>query len=121
MKEGVIMKFKIQVLIEDEQGDIEIEDIVQLDKQYNPGNTIGLTLPESKQLLKALQKIIVTTQAKTYIDTHKNCPNCHVKRRAKGYQNIQYRTLFGIVTVPGLRLYQCGCENSSTQTLSLLK
>ncbi len=49
------MKFKIQVVIEDQQGDIKIEDIIHLDKSIHGDEVIGLSLSESKQLLKTLQ------------------------------------------------------------------
>ena len=51
------MKFKIQLHIEDDQGDIKIEDVIQFDKRCD--GLIGLSLLESKELLKELQKITV--------------------------------------------------------------
>lgn len=53
------MRFKIQVAIEDDFGETTIEDIIQLEKGCDPDNTIGLSLIESKQCLKALQKPLV--------------------------------------------------------------
>lgn len=41
-------------------------------------------------------------------------------RRIKDHRSIQFRTLFGIVSIPNVRLYQCACEDSPTQTFSLL-
>ncbi len=35
------MKFTIQIRIEDEQGNINIEDIIQLDRQGDANNAIG--------------------------------------------------------------------------------
>ncbi|MFM1160031.1 ISKra4 family transposase, partial [Yersinia enterocolitica] len=47
-------------------------------------------------------------------------PHCLASRRIKGRQKIQYRTLFGIIPVSGLRVYRCRCEESATKTISLL-
>lgn len=38
----------------------------------------------------------------------------------KGYYPIQYRSLFGIVPVPNLRLYRCECEEAAGKTFGVL-
>ena len=53
------MKFKIQIVLDDEQGQKKIEDIIQLEKNNDLGYCVGLSLQESKQLLKVLQQKIV--------------------------------------------------------------
>jgi hypothetical protein len=114
------MKFKIQILIEDEQGDIQIEDIFQLDKTNHSDDVIGLSLSESKQLLKTLQQRLVARQADIAANAHRYCAHCHKKRRTKGYHTVQYRTLFGIVSLSSPRFYHCQCENSASRTFSPL-
>lgn len=108
------------MVINDEHGETKTEDIIELTKQVDRFSDIGLSLQESKALLKTLQKTIVCHQAKHYTETHTACSQCQKKRRAKGYHTIQYRTLFGIVSIPSLRVYRCDCEDSSTKTVSLL-
>jgi len=115
------MHFKIQVVIEEEFGQTTIEDIVQLKKGVDPENTVGLSLLESKQLLQALQRTIVLHQVESYTRSHQACPCCRKKRGVKGYHNIQFRTLFGIITIPSQRLYHCACDDSTTKSFSLLK
>lgn len=115
------MKFNIQVVIEDEQGGIKTEDVIQLDKPCDLANAVGLTLSESKSLLKELQETVVLQQAKSYMASNIVCPRCNKKRRIKGHHRIMYRTIFGNVTIPGLRLFQCVCEDSPTKTFSPLK
>ncbi len=70
------MQFKIQVIIDDEHGEVITEDIIVLDKSSEGEGLIGISLSESKQLLKRLQHVIVTQQANHYTQTHRNCPNC---------------------------------------------
>ena len=60
------MKFKIQIVIDDEQGQTHIEDILRLEKNSEQGYCAGLSLKESKQLLKLLQQNILLYQANTY-------------------------------------------------------
>lgn len=114
------MKFNIQVVIEDEQGEIKTEEVIQLEKPHDSVNAVGLTLSESKQLLKELQTTIVLQQAKNYTNSNIICPRCHKKRRVKSQHRILYRTLFGNVSIPALRLFQCTCKISPTKTFSLL-
>jgi len=114
------MQFTIQMSIKDEQGETEILDIIELDKPGNEMSDIGLSLQELKALLKALQQSIVSHQSSQYIKAHIACPHCDKKRRSKGHHMIQYRTLFGIVSLPSPRVYRCACEAPTTKTVSLL-
>jgi len=114
------MHFKIQVVIEEESGQTTIEDIVQFEKGSEQVNSVGLSLLESKQLLQALQRTIVLHQADSYTTSHQDCPCCHKKRTIKSYHTIQFRTLFGVVTIPSVRLYHCDCANASAKSFSLL-
>ena len=101
------MQFKVQVVIDNEAGEILTEDILTLDKSTDEGDLLGLSLAHSKRLLKKLQQHIVQPQAKQYTEAHRCCPHCGKKRRIKGYYDIQFRTLFGIVTIPNTRLHCC--------------
>ncbi|EBM3648095.1 ISKra4 family transposase [Salmonella enterica] len=83
-------------------------------------NDIGLSVSESKLLLNTVQQSVVQQQADEYTRQHIQCPHCLSARRIKGQQKIQYRTLFGVIPVSGLRVYRCRCEESATKTISLL-
>lgn len=114
------MQFTLQVVIENGQGETHTKDVITLEKHSNSMNNIGLSLSDSKTLLKNLQGIMVKYQAEHFTETHIACPHCHHHRRVKGYHDIQYRTLFGIVLIPSLRVYRCACEDSTTKTISVL-
>jgi len=102
------MKCTLQVVIEDEQGKIQTQNVTILNKGSDRGDFIGLSLAESKCVLKQLQEAIIQRQANEYTRNQRCCPDCHRQRRLKGNASIQYRTLFGIVSVPNQRLYHCG-------------
>lgn len=114
------MHFKIQVVIEEESGQSTLEDIVELNKGLDHKNTVGLSLLESKQLLQSLQRTIVLHQAASYSKAHQDCRVARRNAESKGHHTIQFRSLFGIVAIPGLRLYHCSCANSSTKSFSPL-
>ncbi len=115
------MRVNIQIVINNDQGQTHLEEIIQFDKGTGKEDLVGLSLAESKQLLKQLQTIIVQHQAEDYTRNHRSCPHCLKQRRIKDHYSIQYRTLFGIVSVPSQRLYHCACADSDTQTFSVLK
>ena len=115
------MKFKLQIVLDDEQGNTEIKDIIQLEKKSGQGYCAGLSLQESKKILKHLQQALILHQAESYMQSHRSCPDCQKQRRVKDYRSIQYKTLFGTVVIPSLRLYQCRCSGSATKTISILE
>ena len=114
------MQFSIQMIIKGEHGETKTEDIIALDKPGDKISDIGLSLQESKALLKTLQKMIVSHQAEHFTKAHTACPHCQKKRQTKGHHTILFRTLFGTVSIPSLRVYRCNCEDSKTKTVSLL-
>ena len=59
-------------------------------------------------------------QTETFSNAQKHCSCCSHNRRVKSYHLIQFRTLFGIVAIPGLRLYHCACDDVSAKTFSPL-
>ena len=115
------MRIKLQVVIDDEHGGSTVEDIIVLEKSPGSDQPIGLSLAESKQLLKQLQMHIVSHQALQYFLTNRCCPHCGKKRRIKDTYTVQYRSLFGIVTLPSKRLYYCRCRAKKANTFSPLK
>ncbi len=114
------MQFKIQVVVDEENGAVLTEDIFALDKSCDGDGLVGLSLSESKRLLKKRQQVIVLQQTSQYTAPHRYCPHCEKKRRIKGSYEIQYRTLFGIISVPNARLYPCKCEETSTKTFDVM-
>jgi len=114
------VQIKIHAIVDDEHGEVITEDIIVLDKSSEGDGLIGMSLLESKQLLKRLQHVIVTQQANHYIQTHRNCLRCDKKHRIKDTYDIQYRTLFGIVPLRNTRFYHCQCTEPSAKTFSVL-
>jgi hypothetical protein len=114
------MQFKIQVVVDEENGEIITEELFALDKSCEGDGLVGLSLSESKRLLKKLQQVIVLQQTSQYVASHRSCPHCEKNRRIKGSYEIQYRTLFGIIPIPNARLYYCNCEGARAKTFGVL-
>ncbi len=90
------MKLTFPIVITDESGTSRTEELMILQKSGDTLNDIGLSVSESKQL-GSVQKSLVQQQADEYIHQHIRCPHCFTKRRIKGQQKIQYRTLFSVI------------------------
>ena len=103
------MDITLSLTITDGDKPVIEQEIIQLSKSFRPDELIGLSLAESKRLLKTLQQQIVELQANQYIKSQKQCPCCEKKRRLKEHRNLYYRTVFGIVSLSSPRLYFCSC------------
>ena len=60
------MQFKIQLSIVGGEGETISEQISVLDRSMDTNDLVGLSLAESKQILKRLQQTIVREQAQHY-------------------------------------------------------
>ena len=71
---------------------------------------LGLTLPETKRLLAALQQEIVAAQVREHATQRPICSRCGGACRVKDYREHVVATLFGQVTVrlPRFRCAACG-------------
>lgn len=114
------MRFTIQLVIEDNGNKNTIEEIINFEKHAGNNDIVGLTLLESKKMMKVLQQKTVLEQAQKRIESERECICCHKKRRLKGYHSIQFRSLFGIVNIRSPRLFCCPSEESKQKSFSPL-
>ena len=61
------MKFKIQIVAVSDDGREQTREIASLERDDLQPETLGLTLAESKAILKDLQEIVVQRQATDFI------------------------------------------------------
>jgi len=114
------MKFKIQVVAVSDDGREQTREIASLERDDLQPETLGLTLAESKAILKDLQEIVVQRQATDFIASQRCCPVCGRVRKLKGYHTLKLRTVFGKLEVKSPRLHHCDCRPQPTQTYSPL-
>lgn len=105
------MKFKIQILVENDVGDeILVAENIEFERKNSSLENLGLSLVESKELLQKTQQTMVQGQVREFLKHSENCPNCRRKRLTKGTHLIAYRTLFGKMKLDSPRLFYCRCE-----------
>ena len=115
------MKIKVQIVIESEDKNTEtVEDIALIERGSLQLAGLGITLAEAKTILAGMQKTMVKRQTTEYLEQQACCPFCGKKRLHKGHHTLVYRTLFGKLRLPSVRLYHCVCQPHPTRTFSPL-
>ena len=116
------MKLKLQLIIESDSGETEVVQAVTKLERYSlrPEN-LGLTLSEAKELLKEVQRAMVTHQATGHVTQQIPCPKCGKIQSRKGKHQIVLRTLFGKLRLDSPRFYHCGyCSKEEYRSFSPL-
>ena len=85
--------------LSDEQEPIT-EDIFSLNRDELTVENLGLTLAESKEMLKTVQQKLIDKQITQYTQTH-----MPVGLRKKGSYPVRLKTLFGDVWIDSPRFY----------------
>jgi hypothetical protein len=115
------VKVKIQVIIETDDGRVlDVEEVACLKRGTLSPEELGLNLAEAKEILQSVQRSMAEHQVGDYTAERINCPGCGQRRAQKGHHPIQFRTLFGKLTLSSLRLHQCDCQPTPSKTFSLL-
>jgi hypothetical protein len=116
-----MMKLKVQIIIESGAHNAPlVEEIACLQREALLPESLGLTLQEGKEILKNLQRTMVTRQAEEYVAQQKRCTRCGKERSLKGGTTITYRTPFGKLSISSPRLYTCACDSSKGKSFSPL-
>jgi hypothetical protein len=76
--------------------------------------SLGLTLPEAKQLLASVQRAVVSAQADSHGLRRPCCSACNRKCHLKDWRGHDITTLFGAVTVPLPRFRCTACNRIET-------
>ena len=107
-----VANFKLRVVTVIDGQEVETVDVSVLAKTFDRMEDIGLTLAESKQILKDLQQHIVRRQAEAFVDSRSGCGDCNRRLGSKGSHDISFRTLFGTVGLKSPRFRRCGCRSA---------
>jgi hypothetical protein len=116
------MKIKVQLIIESDNGNTEIVNQVEEWQRDEPlqASSLGLTLAESKQLLKNIQQTVVEKQINQYQQVKFRCSDCDRQLLRKGSHSLTYRTLFGTLKLNSSRLFHCDCQEREQKSFSPL-
>jgi hypothetical protein len=113
------MKAVIEIRIEGEAGPY-IQEVACVERDGHRLADIGLTLAESKNLLTAVQKVMVEHQIAEYLEGRRKCPHCDAARAPKGSHTMSLQTLFGNLVIDSPRWSHCPCQPHEEKTFSPL-
>jgi hypothetical protein len=103
------LEFELMLAVRDENGAVSNISLGKI--RQAAGNdiaTLGLGLPEGKQLLARLQHEIVTRQFEATARNRQPCTQCGLTPSIKDYHGARFRTLFGDVELRVPRYTKCG-------------
>ncbi len=110
------MKFQIQVICQDDSGDEQHRQLMELSRDELIMETLGLTLVEGKQLLHDLQRCVVDRQAAAYLEQHRRCPQCDHRFVIKAQGSPTVNTIYGPCAVANPRWRRCRCQRIGAKT-----
>jgi hypothetical protein len=113
------MKFSVQVIVhpdDDTEASPVVREVFAFDRDDLAPGTLGLQLAEAKDLLAAVQDIVVEQQASAAVTKQVACPDCGRAHRHKDTRTIMVRSLFGALRLASprwwhLRLPQPACPD----------
>ncbi len=111
------MHFQVQVVAVPDDGTFHRQTVAEITRAETTLETLGLTLAENKQILQAVQALVVGQQVANELLKLRPCPLCGLRRRLKEQGIAPFHTLFGVVEVPNPRWEQCDCQPQPTKTL----
>jgi len=116
------MKFRIQVVIEHEDGHkMQItEEVGCLQRGDLVPETLGMTLDEGKQLLANVQRCVVQQQVEAYLAQQRRCADCGRQHTRKDHKAITMRSVFGKLKLESPRFYPCSCHQEQQRSFSPL-
>ena len=83
------MKFKVRVLVETDDGDeVLLAENIEFERKNSSLENPGLSLAESKELLRKTQQAMVEEQVREFLKQCENCPHCQKKRLSKGTHRV---------------------------------
>src|SRR5829696_1252096 len=93
-------------------------DVMEISRPNDLRNiaSLGLTLPEAKQLLARVQQAVVAAQARDHAALRPACSGCSGRCHVKDWRSHQIATPFGAAAVRLPRFRCPGCGRGETGT-----
>src|SRR5689334_19402018 len=109
------MKFLVQAICVSEAAERR-QQVFEITRETLAMETLGLSLGESKALLRGVQDFVVAEQVADDLERRRPCPDCGKRHTSKGQGSIEVKTMFGPVEVPNPRWHRCSCQSTGPNT-----
>jgi hypothetical protein len=116
------MHIVIRIAVETDDGRaVKETEVIRLDRgtaSTLAEGGLGLTMPQAKAALAAMQKELIAAQAEQIVMPALVCQHCGKPRKIKETREIVYRTLFGKLRLRSPRLMTCLCQGGRSRQSS---
>src|SRR5215213_8436738 len=111
MSAGGVMRWRVVLELAGADGTRQVHEIGAGERPPtgHTAATLGLGLAESKAILAALQRHLVTAQADEHCRDRRRCDRCGAQRPLKDWRPRRLASLFGVVAVRAPRFDPCWC------------
>jgi len=92
------------------------QHVFEMERENLTMETLGLSLGESKALLRGVQEFVVAEQVAADLERRRPCPDCGKRNTSKARGSIEVKTVFGPVEVPNPRWHRCSCRSVGPNT-----
>ena len=110
------MEFKLQLIISNDTQPLKTIDLTTLAKSTTTIAELGLSLADSKNILKSMQSSIITEQVSHYLANCRCCPDCYRDYKIKDHKIKKLNTLFGTLHLESPRFYSCQCYQKNRKS-----
>lgn len=106
------MRIIIEARLEDGKSSEPCEPvkIAVIDRADEDLEQLGLTLENGRDVLAAMQSVVVSHQAVKYLGMQDYCRRCYTPCNHKDRRSIVVRTVFGKVRLGSPRFWSCVCD-----------
>ncbi len=107
------MRMIIEARIEDGAGTSESIRLAEFERADGELKQLGMSLVEGRSLVHEAQRALVNGQTNRFVLAVRNCPRCAAALSTKSGHTIQYRTVFGKVSIDSPQLRVCRCNQGT--------
>ena len=110
---GCAMRVRVLLQITTDDGTAGAAmEVAIFEKDTERPEDLGLSIPEGKALMVAVQRQVVDAQVASWVERDRYCEACGTRRRSKGSYPITFMTLYGDVYLRSPRLHRCPCQGT---------
>src|SRR5215218_2962087 len=120
MSAGGVMRWRVVLELAGADGARQVHEVGAGERPPtgHTAATLGLGLAESKAILAALQRHLVTAQVDEHCRDRRRCDRCGARRPLKDWRPRRLASLFGVVAVRAPRFGPCRCGVACRRSLT---
>lgn len=99
-------------IVDGADGEVPIP-LAEIERTDGDVKHLGLSLSEGRELMHDVQSALIAAQTKRLTEASRHCPHCAATLSIKAMHTIQYKTVYGKVTIDSPQFRRCKCKKSA--------